>query len=83
MANGQNTKTVFSLLLELIGVAAPALAQSGVISAQASNIASGISGLILQELQALNQPQPIPPQQPVASVPPAQLIEDGVQHDGY
>ncbi|MEH1777691.1 MAG: hypothetical protein V7L26_00770 [Nostoc sp.] len=67
MANGQNTKTVISLLLELIGVAAPALAQSGVISAQASNIASGISGLILQELQALNQPQPTSP----TSVSPA------------
>ncbi|MEH1765801.1 MAG: hypothetical protein V7K76_26030 [Nostoc sp.] len=82
MANGQNTKTVISLLLELIGVAAPALAQNGVISSQASNIASGISGLILQELQALNQPQPTSPVPHVAAVSPAQLIEDGV-HNGY
>ncbi|MEH2130131.1 MAG: hypothetical protein V7K86_05630 [Nostoc sp.] len=80
MANGQNTKTVISLFLELIGVAAPALAQSGVISSQASNIAAGISSLILQELESLSQPQ-----QPVSVAPspsPTHLIDEVSNNNG-
>ncbi|MHC5614108.1 MAG: hypothetical protein ACYTXA_24715 [Nostoc sp.] len=51
MANGQNTARIFSLIFELIGIGAPMLNRSGVINDQAANIASGISALVLQELQ--------------------------------
>ena len=55
MANGQNTARIISLLFELIGIGAPLLNRAGVINSQASNIASGVSALVLQELQALNE----------------------------